>query len=188
VDEGPWAALGAIAAIIAIPIAIIAIIVDHKGGPNHFSSSPRSTVTAGADYSGTPAPRTEDGPPVRHEGTLRVANSWNEAYDLDAIDPEWSEGQVNVWKADIQKRNGNAIWFTQFTSYVSLPSDSEERYTNCQTSGYGGKGSSLPYESLSPGDKFCIKTSEGRSSFVRVLRVDLSASVLDLYVKTWEAG
>jgi len=143
---------------------------------------------ADTDLNPTPQPdpvRTAE-PAVRNEGTLRVANAWNEAYDLDATDPEWSEDSATTWTADITKRNGSAIWLTEFSSYVSVPATTETKYAECLTSGYGGKVTSIRYDSLTVDEKFCFKTSEHRLSFVRVLRVDASKSVLDLYVTTWD--
>lgn len=158
--------------------------------PARTPSSPASTpsATASASPSATTSPPPSPvGPGLRNQGSLNVANSFSQLYDLDSTDPRWGEGQVGVFDAEFESYGGGAILVEYSASFVQLAKGTVASYSTCRDmSGYGGQGTVINYSDLYVGEQFCFFTNDKRYSLLRVTSVSAPEHTLTFRVKTWQ--
>jgi hypothetical protein len=183
--------LGFLAALLALVTGILAAVsssTSHKNESLTITLSQANSAKASAEASVSAAqstisdlqsqlaapsasPPPPQGPTVRNQGVVKIANAQN--IDFDGTGKTWENGAPIY---DIHYFASGDVQFVNGATAVIIPS--QATYDSCHTTGYGTPTIGLS-ASTQPGTNICLKTSEHRFVALKLLSITKDAIQFD---------
>jgi hypothetical protein len=139
------------------------------------TSQPSTT----AETATTPA---SPGATVRHAGNVSIAPGFSVDLDAPGSDPQWGTMSSNDGKGDLDF-DGRSFGYSLFSTTVKLPDSSAGSYDACRDE-TGYEHGRYPVDDLAPGQRYCVKTLDGRFAALRL--ISASTTKVSFDVTTYE--
>jgi hypothetical protein len=191
--KNPFITVPAIAAVIAAIVG--AIVTASLQSPSNLQPSVSSDGTSPSAQTPTETPNLPSqstglgqstnlpAPEIRRQGFINVAP--NSTYDLDSTSPGWDQGSLDT-ENDIAGYGGPPvdIFINPNPAYVKLQPTDPGTYATCSNATGYQSNQVVDHGDISSGDRWCLRTGEGR--YCLIIFESVNPYAIQIHVDVWQ--